>query len=65
MIESTRMMFEWLGHSRKNEGAVRMAASMSRATTDALADANARTGDIRGKGNTASFTQAVIKNLKK
>ncbi len=65
MIESTRMMFEWLGHSRKNEGAVRMAASMSRATTGALADANARTGDVRGKGNTASFTQAVIQNLKK
>ncbi|MCG2592284.1 isocitrate/isopropylmalate family dehydrogenase [Ramlibacter sp. XY19] len=65
MIESTRMMFEWLGHSRKNEGAVRMAASMSRATTEALADAQARTGDIRGKGNTASFTAAVVRNLRK
>jgi 3-isopropylmalate dehydrogenase len=63
MIESTRMMFEWLGHSRGNEGAVRMAQAMSRATTAALADANARTGDIRGKGNTATFTQAVIRNL--
>ena len=31
MIESTRMMFDWLGHSRGNAGAVRMAASMSRA----------------------------------
>jgi 3-isopropylmalate dehydrogenase len=65
MIESTRMMFDWLGHSRGNDGAVRMAASMSRATTEALADAQARTGDIRGKGNTASFTQAVLRNLKK
>jgi 3-isopropylmalate dehydrogenase len=65
MIESTRMMFEWLGHSRRNESAVRMAASMSRATTEALADAQARTGDIRGKGNTASFTAAVIRNLRK
>jgi len=44
---------------------VRMAASMSRATTAALADAQSRTGDIRGKGNTASFTQAVVRNLKK
>ena len=26
MIESTRMMFEWLGHSRGNKDAVRMAA---------------------------------------
>ena len=65
MIESTRMMFEWLGHSRGNQGAVRMAASMSAATTAALADANARTGDIRGKGNTATFTAAVVRNLKK
>jgi 3-isopropylmalate dehydrogenase len=65
MIESTRMMFEWLGHSRKNEGAVRMGASMSAAITRALADANARTGDIRGKGNTASFTRAVVRNLQR
>lgn len=58
MIESTRMLFDWLGHSRGNEGAVRMAASMSRATTAALADRAARTGDIRGSGNTVAFTQA-------
>ncbi|HUR89557.1 MAG TPA: isocitrate/isopropylmalate family dehydrogenase [Ramlibacter sp.] len=63
MIESTRMMFEWLGHSRGNDAAVRMAHAMSRATTAALSDANARTGDIRGKGNTARFTQAVIRSL--
>lgn len=65
MVESTRMMFEWLGHSRANAGAVRMGASMAAATTAALADADARTGDIRGKGNTASFTQAVVRNLRK
>jgi 3-isopropylmalate dehydrogenase len=63
LIESTRMMFEWLGHSRGNERAVRMAAAMSRATTAALADSKARTGDIRGSGNTASFTQAVLRGL--
>jgi 3-isopropylmalate dehydrogenase len=44
---------------------VRMAASMSRATTAALADAQARTGDIRGAGNTETFTQAVLRNLSK
>lgn len=63
MIESTRMLFDWLGHSRGNEGAVRMASSMSRATTAALADRSARTGDIRGSGNTAAFTQAVLRHL--
>jgi 3-isopropylmalate dehydrogenase len=63
MIESTRLMFEWLGHRRSNDGAVRMAAAMSRATTAALADPAARTGDIRGRGTTASFTQAVLRHL--
>src|SRR4051812_12789223 len=64
MMESTRMMFDWLGHSRGNEGAVRMAASMSKAITAALADPAARTGDIRGKGNTATMTAAVLRNLR-
>ena len=63
MIESTRLLFDWLGHSRGNDAAVRMAAAMSRATTAALADADARTGDIRGRGNTASFTQAIVQQL--
>src|SRR3954451_14761531 len=63
MMESARMMFDWLGHSRSNPGAVAMAASMSRAITAALGDARARTGDIRGQGNTASFAQAVLRNL--
>lgn len=64
MVESTRMMFDWLGHARGNPGAVRMAASMSQATTAALADTAARTGDICGTGNTLSFTQAVLRNLR-
>ena len=64
MMESTRMMFEWLGHSRANPGAVRMAASMSRAITEALGNVQARTGDIRGKGNTESMTKAVLAALR-
>jgi 3-isopropylmalate dehydrogenase len=64
MMESTRMLFDWLGHSRGNAGAVRMAASMSRAITEALGDAGARTGDISGRGNTATMTQAVLRGLR-
>ena len=61
MIESTRMLVEWLGHNRgKREAAAR---SMSRAMTAALADPGSRTGDIRGTGNTAAMTQAVISAL--
>jgi 3-isopropylmalate dehydrogenase len=64
MMESTRMMFDWLGHSRDNAGAVRMAAAMSRAITEALGDSQARTGDIRGTGNTATMTKAVLRGLR-
>ncbi len=64
MMDSTRMMFDWLGHSRGNPGAVRMAESMSRAITAALADPQARTGDIRGQGNTATMTAAVLRGLR-
>src|SRR3954466_6675694 len=60
MMESARMMFDWLGHSRGKTEALRMAADLQRAITAALADPKARTGDIRGHGNTATFTQAVV-----
>jgi 3-isopropylmalate dehydrogenase len=60
MIESSRMLLEWLGHSRSQPGAVAAAHAMSRATTEALRDPAARTGDIRGTGNTASMTARII-----
>jgi 3-isopropylmalate dehydrogenase len=63
MIESTRMLLEWLGHSRGQPQAVAAAQAMSRATTEALGDPQARTGDIRGRGNTASFTRRIIEAL--
>ena len=64
MIESTRMLLDWLGHNRGVPQAVAAAQDMSRATTQALLDENARTGDIRGKGNTATFTAAIIAALR-
>jgi 3-isopropylmalate dehydrogenase len=64
MIESTRMMFDWLGHSRGVPEAVLMAKAMSDATTIALTNPSARTGDINGKGNTASMAKAVLEALK-
>ena len=60
MIESTRMLLEWLGHNRGIPAAVEAAQAMSRATTYALADPKARTGDIRGTGNTRTMTEAII-----
>jgi 3-isopropylmalate dehydrogenase len=63
MIESTRMLLEWLGHDRGIAEAVAAAEAMSQATTAALADPAARTGDIRGTGNTATFTEAIVRGI--
>ena len=65
MIESTRMLLEWLGHDRGIAAAVNAATAMSRAMTAALADPAARTGDIRGTGNTRAMTEAVIRGIMK
>ncbi len=63
MIESTRMLIEWLGNDRGIPAAVEAAQAMSRATTAALADPAARTGDIRGKGNTRTMTEAIVRGI--
>jgi 3-isopropylmalate dehydrogenase len=65
MIESTRMLLDWLGHSRGRPEAVAAAAAMSAAMDHALADPDARTGDIRGRGNTATMTQAIVGALRR
>jgi len=60
MIESTRMLLEWLGNDRARPETVAAAKDMARATGMALADPKARTGDVRGKGSTATFTKAIV-----
>ena len=60
MIESTRMMIEWLGHNRKIAEAVETAALMEAAITAALADPATRTRDIRGTGGTVEMTRGII-----
>src|SRR3954469_4296362 len=63
MIELTRLLLEWLGHDRGVPAAVSAAQAMSRATTVAIGNPAARTGDIRGTGTTASMTEAIIAAL--
>jgi 3-isopropylmalate dehydrogenase len=63
MIESTRMLLDWLGRRRGIASAEQAAAAMSRAIVQTLADPQARTGDIRGTGTTASMTAAIIAAL--
>ena len=60
MIESTRMLLDWLGRDRKVPQAVAAAASMGQATTAALADPASRTKDIRGTGGTNEMTRAIV-----
>jgi 3-isopropylmalate dehydrogenase len=63
MIESTRMLFDWLGHVRDVPEAIAAAASMERATTQALVDPASRTGDIRGSGRTKDMTGAIVRGI--
>jgi len=63
MIESTRMLVDWLGHDRGVPEAVKAAEAMSRAITAALANPASRTGDIRGSGNTAAMTAAIVAGI--
>jgi 3-isopropylmalate dehydrogenase len=60
MIESARMLIEWLGHNRKIEQAVDAARIMEAAITKALADPTTRTKDIRGTGGTAEMTRGIL-----
>lgn len=60
MIESTRMMIEWLGHNRNIPEALRAAEMMERAITVALSDPATRTRDIKGAGGTADMTRGIV-----
>jgi 3-isopropylmalate dehydrogenase len=60
MIESTRMMIEWLGHNRGIAEAVAAAALMEKGITKALADPLTRTRDINGTGHTKDMTRGIV-----
>jgi 3-isopropylmalate dehydrogenase len=60
MIESARMMIEWLGHNRKIPEALAAAALMETGITTALADPATRTRDIRGTGGTTDMTRGIL-----
>jgi 3-isopropylmalate dehydrogenase len=63
MIESTRMLFDWLGRVRDVPEAVAAAAAMERATTEVLMDPASRTGDIRGSGGTEDMMRAIVQGI--
>ncbi len=63
MMESIRMLIEWLGHNRGIPQAVDAALLMQHGLAKALGDSTARTRDIRGTGTTASFTEAIVAGI--
>jgi 3-isopropylmalate dehydrogenase len=63
MIESTRMLFDWLGHKHGLTASVRMSALMKAGIDAALADPSTRTPDIRGTGNQASMVEGILRGL--
>ena len=63
MIESTRMLLDWLGRSRGVPQAVTAAESMRRAMDAALARPATRTPDIAGTGNLQSMTGGILAGL--
>lgn len=63
MIESARMMIEWLGHNRRIPEAVGAASIMQTAIATALSNPATRTRDIKGTADTAGMTQGIIAAL--
>jgi 3-isopropylmalate dehydrogenase len=60
MIDSTRMLLDWLGRRLSIPQAVKAAQAMQDAVTATLANPAARTADIRGTANTAGMTEAIV-----
>ncbi|MNL45725.1 Homoisocitrate dehydrogenase [compost metagenome] len=57
LLQSAVMMLQHIGENAK-------ADAIMKALIASLADNNARTGDLGGRGNTTTFTDAIIQNLK-
>jgi 3-isopropylmalate dehydrogenase len=63
MIESTRMLLDWLGRARGVSSAVAAAAAMRLAMDAALADPATRTPDIAGMADLEGMTQGILTAL--
>lgn len=63
MIESTRMMFDWLGRKREVPAAVAVAERMKRGIEAALADPATRTPDIKGTGSQSDMVEGILKGM--
>ncbi len=64
MILSAALLLEWLGLRHGKPAYQQACQAIQMAVDAALADANARTGDLGGRGNTRSFADAVVKQVR-
>ncbi|TYR30749.1 isocitrate/isopropylmalate dehydrogenase family protein [Mesorhizobium microcysteis] len=63
MIESTRMLFDWMGHHHKIDAALDMSRIMKAGIDSALADPATRTPDIRGTGSQRAMIDGILKGM--
>ena len=64
MILSAALLLEWLGLRHNKPAFVQACQAIQAAVDAALADGNARTGDLGGNGNTKSFADAVVRQVR-
>jgi 3-isopropylmalate dehydrogenase len=65
MIESTRMLFDWMGHHHKIDAALGMSRIMKAGIDAALADPATRTPDIRGTGSQSDMVEGILRGMDK
>jgi 3-isopropylmalate dehydrogenase len=63
MIESTRMLLDWLGRAHRLAPAIDAAAAMQRALDTALANPATRTRDIAGTADLAGMIEGILAAL--
>lgn len=64
LIESTRMLFDWLGTHRGAPALTRMSQAMKTGIDAALADPASRTPDIRGTASQSGMVQAILSAMR-
>ena len=65
MILSTALLIEWLGVRHNKPAYIAACKTMHDAVDEALADVEARTGYVGGRGTTRSFTAKVVAAVRK
>lgn len=63
MIESTRMLFDWLGHNRGLPAALSMSNIMKRGIDAALSSPDTRTPDICGTASQSQMVQGILDGM--